>query len=480
MGIMRKKNNHNRSEETRLSAPNMHQRKVNKYSPSDIKHWKLRVQKRKYESRQGEKEGSYYCVQICHQGKRRWFNTLKVEKEEAAKVARQFYLTLCSQGWDEALRKFNQGKSKKIEVPTVGDYLQEAQKSDLDPSTLAAYSSRFRTLVSEIMRIQSEKKHDHKNGGHKQWCKKVDLIPLMQLTVNKVQAWKRNRVLAVEGNPKKVSNAKRTVDCILRCSKALFSQKVRKHVSFEISEPFFTDGIDLYNEQPERYQTQIKSIHDLLKSAISELFVPIPEVDERAGKKRNSLALRVDAIHRRESLKILILAYSAGLRRFEIDILLWEQVDFHKAEIKVQPNKYGKLKTWNSTRTIQMNKDLAELLQELKGASEFVIESSSKPKTGLRYRRYRCDSHFKFLNKWLHGKGIKSVKAIHDLRKECGSVINEKYGIVAARNFLGHSNLNTTLMYYTDTRGECKMPDVARHMPKIGEADQQKPKKFGS
>ena len=83
-------------------------------------------------------------------------------------------------------------------------------------------------------------------------------------------------------------------------------------------------------------------------------------------------------------------------------------------------------------------------------SSEFVIESDIAPKFDTKSRFYRANKHQKKLLTWLRANGIDSKKPMHDLRKEAGSRIYEKYGLVAASKFLRHGDVSTTADYYVD------------------------------
>jgi hypothetical protein len=52
------------------------------------------------------------------------------------------------------------------------------------------------------------------------------------------------------------------------------------------------------------------------------------------------------------------------------------------------------------------------------------------------------------LTAWLRGKGVKANKPIHELRKEFGSLVNEKFGIYAASRALRHSDITTSARHY--------------------------------
>jgi len=49
---------------------------------------------------------------------------------------------------------------------------------------------------------------------------------------------------------------------------------------------------------------------------------------------------------------------------------------------------------------------------------------------------------------WLRSKGIKANKPIHELRKEFGSLVNQKHGIYAASRALRHSDITTSTRHY--------------------------------
>jgi integrase len=50
-------------------------------------------------------------------------------------------------------------------------------------------------------------------------------------------------------------------------------------------------------------------------------------------------------------------------------------------------------------------------------------------------------------------KGITDGKPIHALRKEYGSVVNQKYDIFVASRALRHASVAITDQYYVDARG---------------------------
>jgi integrase len=81
-----------------------------------------------------------------------------------------------------------------------------------------------------------------------------------------------------------------------------------------------------------------------------------------------------------------------------------------------------------------------------------VVESDLVPNPKVSYLHYRCFSLFKELCAWLRSHGVKTIRPLHTLRKEFGSVINRAHGIHAASRALRHSSIGITAEIYVDSR----------------------------
>jgi hypothetical protein len=53
---------------------------------------------------------------------------------------------------------------------------------------------------------------------------------------------------------------------------------------------------------------------------------------------------------------------------------------------------------------------------------------------------------------WLRSKGVNSKTPLHSLRKEFGSWINDRYGILAASEQLRHGGIVVTARHYLENR----------------------------
>lgn len=155
-----------------------------------------------------------------------------------------------------------------------------------------------------------------------------------------------------------------------------------------------------------------------------------------------------------EPFKILILALCCGLRKNEIDKLMWNEVNFDAGLIQIRTTRYFKAKSDDSAADVDVDSEIIALLRAWKATTEgqFVIPSIIAPKTGTTYAHYRVEKHFKTLRTWLRGKGITSQKYLHELRKEYGSLVAHQHGLYAASRALRHSDVQVTAMHYLDKK----------------------------
>ncbi|MDQ8199696.1 hypothetical protein QEH56_16155, partial [Pelagicoccus enzymogenes] len=56
------------------------------------------------------------------------------------------------------------------------------------------------------------------------------------------------------------------------------------------------------------------------------------------------------------------------------------------------------------------------------------------------------------LNRWLRENGIDRPRPTHELRKEFGSLINERYGVYEASRALRHSTVKVTESHYLHSK----------------------------
>ena len=168
-----------------------------------------------------------------------------------------------------------------------------------------------------------------------------------------------------------------------------------------------------------------------------------------------------------EAFKILLLALGAGLRRGEIDRLLWRQINLDAGEIHIEVTEAGALKSADSTAKVAIDMTLCGLLRgyKAKAASQFVIDGGTGEGGSRAWgQRYRCQGAFDSLLAWLRLNGVDERRALHTLRKEAGSIIATKSGIYAAASFLRHSDINVTALHYADHKDRVSI-DLGALMP---------------
>ena len=158
-----------------------------------------------------------------------------------------------------------------------------------------------------------------------------------------------------------------------------------------------------------------------------------------------------------DSFLVMLLALAAGLRRGEIDRLLWRNVDLSGGRIIIEESEHGQLKTEDSRGAVDIDARTVEILRgfQAKAAGQFVIEAK-RAVAGDASRtwgnRYRCVTVFERVNHWLRAHGIKGNKALHTLRKEAGAIVTTRDGIFAASQFLRHGDIAVTSSYYADKK----------------------------
>lgn len=440
------------------------------FSKTSAKYWESRVFKPTYTEGGEKRESRHYSARIGHLKRRHTFPLATGNKENASKEAAKVYAFLVANGWDAALATYAPTYAPRDEKPvTVGDYIREAENSaDVSKNTLRGYTRAFRRLVSDIAgidptvkverrrRIRDEKtgkmkfvivteekdaRHDYaaegrENGGAREaWLEKVDAVKLSTLTPAKVQKWKQAFVNdRGAGGALDEKTARGTANSILRKAKALFSKTVLTVTAEELDlpSPLPFEGVALFKKK------QLKKMR--YESKIDAKALVIAAMDELPG---------IDG----EAFKIFLLGILAGLRRGEIDSLLWEHVDFEAAKISVEVTNYGGTKSEDSENWVHAEPELIEILRgyRAKATGPFVIESQDAPRPGADYF-YRANKSFQRLNKWLKEKGVTDRKPLHTLRKEAGTLVYERFGIYAASRHLRHSDIRITTQFYADQK----------------------------
>jgi integrase len=397
-------------------------------------YWTKRIRKRSYRLSDGERQVvEEWQVYIQHMGRREWFALGSNNKIVASKRAAEIYQSLRLNGWENTITKYKGEMQSRKQDCTVGEFLRAVQEvSHASPRSLANYSRWLRAIIAHLKGfLDSKSKFDYRKGGIEEWRRKVDETPLSYLTPDRVRKWQKQFLARAGDDPLKLRKAEHSVNSAIRNARALFTDKVLSSLNgIEVPFPRPFDGVSLVKSGNMRYRSEV-DIPTLVKAG-----------EDQLSKQRP------------EEFKIFLLSLFAGLRRNEIDKLLWTSVDWKKGCIRVEPTSYFSPKTETSIGSVPVDEKVLAILKEYheNAKGEFVIESPIQPIMNARYAHYRAAKHFNRLNQWLRQHGVDTSAPTHTLRKEYGRLVTEQYGIFAASKALRHAGIQITAAHYADDK----------------------------
>ena len=438
------------------------------WAKTDVRYWEAAVFKPKFSRRKdfdeaepgdGEKtsarETKHYSVRISHQSKRHTIPLAMANKADAARRARDIYLSLVSSGWQETLEKYHPHhinrpapEQEDQKSATVGDYIELAKTlTGVAPRSISGYVTSLRMIVASVADIKTgASRFDYKKGGRDEWAKKVDAVPLSRLTPTAIEEWKHRFVRKRKGNPVEERKARNSVNSFIRQARSLFAPKIVKHAatSLNLPDPIPFHEVSLYPRSSMRYVSRI-NIREIVTAAHQELGGPRNENENPEAFKS-----------RTEQFKIFLLAAFGGLRRNEIDKLLWSQVDLKNGIIEIRETPHFKPKSEESRGQIEIEPEVAELLASLRKTTKdsFVIGATGVKRKSKSAQWYRASGHFDNLLDWLRKQGISDLKPLHVLRKEAGNLICGAQGLHAASRFLRHGDVRVTAEHYLDRKSQ--------------------------
>jgi integrase len=231
----------------------------------------------------------------------------------------------------------------------------------------------------------------------------------------------------------KEKSARISAGSFLLRARALFSAETVARVRdlVELPKPMPFSGIKVETVRVPRYRSTF-DLAELLESAREELAFQHPE-----------------------QYKIFLLGALAGLRRNEIDVLPWTAFRWSEGVIRIETTKFYRPKSHNSEGDVLVDPELMEVFRgyHARRQSDFVIESDSPPLPfDAPYGVYRCQDHMRTLLGWLRSKGVVSKTPLHTLRKQFGSEIHARYGLLAASEQLRHGGIAVTARHYVENR----------------------------
>jgi len=393
------------------------------YPKTDVRYWRGSLTTRTNDE---------LHVRIRFSGVQHWWQLKTANRDQGAEKARAIWLSLQTHGLKTTEAKFKPwtvAPAQESKVVTVGEFIKAVSAvAGVRPTTLTHYLRKFRYLVSQVEKIKGTKaRHDHVHGGADRWRGQVENLPLSVLTPQKISEWRVRYISRFDSQPMKRKQAQQTTMSIMRNAKSLFAPKILRNLTLTLPKPLPFDGVEIGKRPRTRYKSKV-DVSALAVAAYNELKDAHPE-----------------------QFKIFLLAFGAGLRRGEIDRLVWKAFNWQRGTLNIETNEYGQNKTEASDEEIDLGSDLIEHFfksQRQNAAGQFVIASNAAPTAAPHWNRYRCDGHFNGLINWLRSKGVTARNPLHTLRKEFGSLINQKFGIYAASAALRHSNISITRESY--------------------------------
>ena len=382
----------------------------------------------------GARTVSTYVIRLQSRDVRGWFE-LGADLDEAVKRAREIIHHVSVHGWADARMRFAFTRTDVVAF-AVADYFEVVvAHGQLNRGTLVEYQGRFRQVVAGVMGIEmapSEKLPT--KGGVSKWRAKVDATPLFLITPAKVIQWRDARFNSVDTDPAVRRSATHTLNGVIRNGRSLFSKRLLQRLgqarpNLGLPSPLPFEGVHLLPERESDYfyRSEI-NVRTLIADAMTEL----------SGNQ----------------LVIFCLALGAGLRRAEIDRLLWRNVDLASGRVSIVSTDSHELKTESSTGILVLEPQFVDVIKRHASVSKgkYVLVGTEKIRDDVGYRWYRCPKDFEHVTAWLKGKGINDEKGVHTLRKEFGSHHAERGGILAASVALRHSTLTVTRKFYVSAK----------------------------
>lgn len=386
-----------------------------------------------------EKRSAAYSCRVQFAGERLRFGLGTSNQAAAAAKAASIYSVLFNEGKAAAEALFKPKAAEEADIETVGAWIAAVEKHcTLYPATMQNYVSALRKLAGDVGTLAKNKsRFSYKDGGTAEWREAVDKVPLSLLTSAQVNAWQVGYRKSKAANPDVQRRALNSARSLVRNAKSLFGVKIAKALrdlaGLSLPEPLPMSDVNLTElfgkKTKNRYQSRIDA-EKLLRAASTELAHSEPE-----------------------AFKVLLLALCLGLRKREIDSLLWRQVDLDAGVIGIEATEHFRPKSEDSAGDVDLDPELIHLLRGWKAAAsgEFVIEGGDSTEFKSRVS-YRCEPVYTVLYAWLRKHGVKAQKALHEMRKEAGALVAKSAGIYAASCLLRHSDIRVTADFYADKK----------------------------
>jgi integrase len=374
----------------------------------------------------------HYCMQLQYRGHRLAFGLHTSNREAAARRAAGIYGDLVFLGVGETLAKHRAKRPEAEGIATIGEYIAAARGvMSVRAVTFAGYARHLRQIAGDIIEARAPRKA---KAGQR-WATRaaIDATPLFVVSPEAVQSWRLSFLARAQGDARRERSARTSCNSIVRQARSLFAAKVVRFLgALRLPQPLPFAGVEFFPRESTRYISRIDAGR-LLRQAQQKL----------AGKDP-------------DSFMVILLALVGGLRRAEIDQLLWSNIDLDGGRILVDSSEYGRLKTPESHGAVDIDQHMVELLRGFRARASggFVIVGGEAASGSHRlpWTRYRCERVFERTTWWLRRHGVEGEKPLHTLRKECGAILVSSFGLYGASRHLRHRDIAVTSAYYADKK----------------------------
>ena len=430
------------------------------YSKTTASYWAARIRKPLNGRKQ---QAPFFWMEFQFGGRRFSFPLYSADKYTASAKAAKIYSDMCLLGMDETIKRYANPRPQKAPAPTHSPTQEEACETTLGEWIIAAekvftgekksflsYARSARQIAKWIQenrksaeaekQLTTRQRKAAEAEARKCFSPKnalafrrlIDVEPITIFNRSALQMWRKAFVERVGNDELLKKRARTSSNSILRQAKALFSQVILDTISrVKIPSPLPFEKCKFYPAEDMSYRSRIDS-GALVRAAKTELSERDPEV-----------------------YKVFLLALGGGLRRSEIDTLTYEQVDFANSMLRMHVTPEGRRKSKQSEANVPLDEMLIDELKKWQQTAKdkFVLDGPGIEEPKKWGRNYRCDETFKRTIAWLRTHGVDTLKPIHTLRKEAGSLVATEGGIQAAKQFLRHKSIEVTSAYYAYNKG---------------------------
>jgi integrase len=404
-------------------------------SKTDIKFWRARIFKPVYTRADGSRvKSANYAAQICFRGRRIKWSLDTSNREAAAMRAKEIYLFLQANGWEATIARYRPPAIPQAgpSLLTVGEFLEAIEATrQLSAATFADYRQAFQKIVAQVAGISGSDKKRY-GSEHERWLETIHAVKLAQVTPEKIERWKSAFLARAKPDPLSQRSARVSANSYLHRAKCLFGKQILKHLRVALPDPLPFSGVEFEKRPRLKYHSNF-------------------DVRVLVAQARAELGSDPDRV---ELFKIFVLAAMCGLRRREIDLLPWTAFRWDQGVLRIEATEYFEPKSDESSAELPLDPEVCALFRGYyaRAKSEFVIESDLALNVRASYLHYRCGPLFRRLSVWLRVHGVRTLRPLHTLRKEFGSLINETHGIHAASRALRHAEIGITSAIYVDAR----------------------------